>query len=189
MTTVADTGPGQLQVLLRVAPWATGAREMITISELAVEHATAVAASVREAAGMEGKGWVRSIATRGAVLPSTTLRSTSTAIAMAASSRSSRSRAPGYGLSTPSPPQPGDRPGWRFIACWDDRDEPFEIGVENFGVKGREVIKHAMPLIDRITPGSLVDKLDAAKPGWDERNPDWRDPAWRPRRGGSSEQT
>lgn len=80
------------------------------------------------------------------------------------------------------PPQPGDRPSWRFVACWDDRDEPFEIGVENFDVKGREVIKHAMPLIDRLTPGSLVDKLDAAKPGWDERNPDWRDPAWRPQR-------
>jgi hypothetical protein len=78
------------------------------------------------------------------------------------------------------PPEPGDRPSWRFVACWDDRDEPFEIGVENFGVMGREVIKHAMPLIDRITPGSLVDKLDAAKPGWDDRNPDWRDPAWRP---------
>ena len=80
------------------------------------------------------------------------------------------------------PPQPGDRPSWRFVACWDDRAEPFEIGVENFGVQGREVIKHAMPLIDRVTPGSLVDKLDAAKPGWDERNPDWRDPAWRPQR-------
>ena len=78
------------------------------------------------------------------------------------------------------PPQPDDRPGWRFVICWDDHDEPFEIGVENYGVRGREVIKHAMPFIDRIRPGSLVDKLDEAMPGWDERNPNWRDPAWRP---------
>ncbi|MBV9384190.1 MAG: hypothetical protein JOY82_18130 [Streptosporangiaceae bacterium] len=80
------------------------------------------------------------------------------------------------------PQQPGDRPSWRFVACWDEHDEPLEIGVENYGVRGRQVIKHAMPLIDRITPGSLVDKLDAAMPGWDARNPNWRDPTWRPQR-------
>jgi hypothetical protein len=79
------------------------------------------------------------------------------------------------------PAQPGDSANWTFVACWDDNDEPFEIGIENYGVRDREVIRHAMPLIDRIRPGSLVDKLDAAMPGWDARNPDWRDPAWRRR--------
>src|SRR5580658_10451682 len=57
------------------------------------------------------------------------------------------------------PPQPGDSPNWRFIACWDDRDEPLVIGVENYGVKGREVIKHAMPLSQagmRETPTGAI---------------------------------
>lgn len=80
------------------------------------------------------------------------------------------------------PPQPGDRLDWRFVACWDEHNEPLEIGVEHYGVKGRETIRHAMLLIDRVKPGSLVDKLDAAVPDWDSRNPTWRDPRWRPER-------
>lgn len=33
------------------------------------------------------------------------------------------------------PAQPGDRTNWRFVACWDEDDEPFEIGVEDYGVQ------------------------------------------------------
>src|SRR5580693_7045977 len=75
---------------------------MIRIRYLANERVYAVGASVDEAVGTEGEAWGGSIATRGAALPSMTLRSTSTTTATAASSRLSRSRAPGYGLFTPS---------------------------------------------------------------------------------------
>ena len=78
------------------------------------------------------------------------------------------------------PPDPDGDYSFRLFACWGDSDEPFEVGVANYGNRRKEKIIHFMPLVDRTRAGSLVDKLDQQKPGWDDGRSGWRDKNWRP---------
>jgi hypothetical protein len=72
------------------------------------------------------------------------------------------------------PPDPDGDSSIRLFACWGDGDEPFEVGVANYGNRRKEKIIHFMPLVDRTRAGSLVDKLDEHKPGWDDGRSGWR---------------
>jgi hypothetical protein len=65
-------------------------------------------------------------------------------------------------------PPDTDEPTYRNVAGWDDSQQPYEVGIDT----ARKRIVHCMALAERP---SHVAILDRAMPGWDARNPGWRE--------------